>query len=62
MTKGILEWCENTVVMKDFLIGEDSNSGAHRRYHPEDFQALKCRKELGEIQKSKKRAEILKVR
>jgi hypothetical protein len=47
--------------MKDFLIGEDCNSGAHSRYHPEDFKAIKCRKELAEVQKTKKRAEILKV-
>ena len=43
---GILEWCENTLPLKDFLVGQDNQSGAHKRYYPEDYSASKCRELL----------------
>jgi ataxia telangiectasia mutated family protein len=58
---GILEWCDNTIVMKDFLTGEDNESGAHKRYHPDDLVASDCRKRLAEAQKPDKRTDPYKV-
>ncbi|XP_074663108.1 serine-protein kinase ATM-like [Tubulanus polymorphus] len=37
---GILEWCEGTIPMGNYLIG---NSGAHIRYEPKDWTSDKCR-------------------
>ena len=40
---GILEWCEGTVPMGEYLIG---NNGAHQRYRPNDWKAVDCRKKM----------------
>ena len=47
---GVLEWCANTMPIKDYLIGMDMDSGAHRRYHPHDLRPRECRKKLQEAQ------------
>ena len=39
---GILEWCENTEPISDFLIGNDRCTGAHKRYNPDDWTGKKC--------------------
>ena len=59
---GILEWCDNTIVMKDYLTGENNDSGAHKRYHPSDLVATECRKKLAEAQKPEKKGDLCKVR
>ena len=38
---GVLEWCEGTLPMGEYLIGVN---GAHQRYRPDDWKALDCRK------------------
>ena len=39
---GLLEWCEGTVPIGDYLyVG---HGAAHERYHPHDLTALHCRK------------------
>ena len=58
---GILEWCDNTIVMKDFLIGENNQSGAHQRYHPNDLTAPKCRKALAEAQEKKQALKVCTI-
>ena len=40
---GILEWCEGTVPMGEYLIGGD---GAHPRYRPNDWKAIDCRRAM----------------
>jgi len=40
---GILEWCEGTVPMGEYLIGAN---GAHQRYRPHDWKALDCRRAM----------------
>ena len=47
---GVLEWCANTMPIKDYLIGMDMDSGAHRRYHPGDLRPRECRRKLQEAQ------------
>ncbi|CAH1798625.1 unnamed protein product, partial [Owenia fusiformis] len=42
---GILEWCEGTMPIGEYLIG---TNGAHPRYRAQDWPALKCRKTLQE--------------
>eukprot|EP00794_Sanderia_malayensis_P017373 gene17373-19112_t len=45
---GIVEWCENTVPLGDYLVGNRAQPGAHPRYHPTDWTAMDCRKKLTE--------------
>lgn len=40
---GILEWCEGTVPMGEYLIGVN---GAHQRYRPDDWKAIDCRRAM----------------
>ena len=50
---GVLEWCENTTPIREFLVGSDQISGAHARYYPGDLKAMQCRKLLTDAQKQK---------
>ena len=59
---GILQWCDDTSVMKDYLTGENNDTGAHKRYHPNDLTAAECRKKLTEAQKLDKKGELCKVK
>lgn len=43
---GILEWCVNTEPISEFLVGSDRASGAHKKYHPQDWTAKKCLNEM----------------
>ncbi len=43
---GIVEWCENTVPLGEYLVGNRGVGGAHQRYHPNDWTAMECRKKL----------------
>ncbi|XP_033125672.1 serine-protein kinase ATM-like [Anneissia japonica] len=45
---GLLEWCEGTMPIGQYLIGPASKSGigAHKRYRPNDWTALDCRKKM----------------
>ena len=38
---GLLEWCEGTVPMGDYLIAP--GRGAHEKYRPQDLRAKDCR-------------------
>lgn len=48
---GILEWCVNTEPISDFLIGPDKISGAHGKYHPQEWKAKKCQAMMAEVSK-----------
>ena len=37
---GLLEWCEGTIPMGEYLIGSNA---AHVRYRPTDYKAIQCR-------------------
>ncbi|CAB4054891.1 ATM [Lepeophtheirus salmonis] len=58
---GVLEWCQNTMPLKDYLVGADNKSGAHARYHPDDYSAYDCRVKLVKAQASKDHLKKLKA-
>ncbi|MEQ2193416.1 hypothetical protein XENOCAPTIV_024621, partial [Xenoophorus captivus] len=41
---GVLEWCSGTVPIGEFLV--DPNKGAHKRFRPQDWTSLACRKKM----------------
>ncbi|PIK43991.1 putative serine-protein kinase ATM-like, partial [Apostichopus japonicus] len=42
---GILEWCEGTVPLGLYLLGnQKTDFGAHKRYRPDDKTSLQCRR------------------
>ena len=44
---GIVEWCEDTVPLGEYLIGRPgTKTGAHARYYPGDWTSLDCRKKI----------------
>lgn len=46
---GVLEWCEGTLPIGMYLIGEkDEASGAHKRFRPQDITARACRDKMVE--------------
>ncbi|KAH9504405.1 hypothetical protein Btru_063524 [Bulinus truncatus] len=40
---GLLQWCDGTHPLGDYLIRGNSSGGAHARYRPKDWQAKDCR-------------------
>ncbi|XP_076138976.1 serine-protein kinase ATM [Alosa pseudoharengus] len=46
---GVLEWCSGTVPIGEFLV--EPQRGAHRRFRPNDWTNLACRKRMMEAQK-----------
>ena len=51
---GVLEWCENSMPVQAYLLGDKKKKGAHERYHPEDVTANQCRVRLNDIQTKNK--------
>uniref|UniRef100_A0A1A8U1C7 non-specific serine/threonine protein kinase n=1 Tax=Nothobranchius furzeri TaxID=105023 RepID=A0A1A8U1C7_NOTFU len=47
---GVLEWCSGTVPIGEFLV--NPNKGAHKRFRPQDWTNLACRKKMMDAQKS----------
>ena len=44
---GIVEWCEDTMPLGEYLIGRPgTKTGAHSRYYPGDWTSLDCRKKV----------------
>lgn len=43
---GILEWCDGTMPLTEYLIGTSQRKGAHERFRPEDWPPKQCRSEL----------------
>lgn len=41
---GVLEWCSGTMPIAEFLV--DTNKGAHKRFRPQDWTTLCCRKKM----------------
>lgn len=41
---GALEWCSGTVPVGQFLV--DPERGAHKRFRPQDWSSLSCRKKM----------------
>uniref|UniRef100_A0AC34R4Y1 Non-specific serine/threonine protein kinase n=1 Tax=Panagrolaimus sp. JU765 TaxID=591449 RepID=A0AC34R4Y1_9BILA len=48
---GLIEYCQNTQSLAEYLIGPDKNSGAHAQYRPQDMRAADARTHLAELQK-----------
>ncbi|TSP46813.1 Serine-protein kinase ATM [Bagarius yarrelli] len=46
---GVLEWCSGTVPIGEFLV--DPQKGAHKRFRPQDWSSMTCRKKMMEAQK-----------
>ncbi|XP_041660775.1 serine-protein kinase ATM isoform X2 [Cheilinus undulatus] len=46
---GVLEWCSGTVPIGEFLV--DPSKGAHKRFRPQDWANLACRKKMMEAQR-----------
>ncbi|KAM9318497.1 serine-protein kinase ATM [Pholidichthys leucotaenia] len=46
---GVLEWCSGTMPIGEFLV--DPNKGAHKRFRPQDWTSLACRKKMMEAQR-----------
>ncbi|CAG6005665.1 unnamed protein product [Menidia menidia] len=46
---GVLEWCSGTMPIGEFLV--DPNKGAHKRFRPQDWTSLACRKRMAEAQR-----------
>lgn len=40
---GIAEWCVNTISLGDYLVGKDSNLGAHQKFRPDDMLPSEAR-------------------
>lgn len=49
----MLEWCIGTMPIGEYLVGSDRDSGAHRRYRPEDFSNKECREKASRAAKRK---------
>ncbi len=62
---GIIEWCENTQTLGDYLVGSSANPsvhpGAHRLYRPQDMTPQECRKKLLNVKDSGNNARKLEV-
>ncbi|XP_047662626.1 serine-protein kinase ATM isoform X3 [Tachysurus fulvidraco] len=46
---GVLEWCSGTVPIGEFLV--DPQKGAHKRFRPQDWSSMNCRRKMMEAQK-----------
>ncbi|KAL7851463.1 hypothetical protein AOLI_G00218190 [Acnodon oligacanthus] len=46
---GVLEWCSGTVPIGEFLV--DPQKGAHKRFRPQDWTSLACRKKMMDAQR-----------
>lgn len=49
---GLIEFCQNTQSLSEYLIGPDKYSGAHAEYRPQDLKAGDARLRLNALQKS----------
>ncbi|XP_078699305.1 serine-protein kinase ATM-like [Branchiostoma floridae x Branchiostoma belcheri] len=45
---GLVQWCEGTMSIGDYLIGNTRKPGAHVRYYPRDWDPGHCRKKIHE--------------
>lgn len=48
---GLVEWCEGTISIGDYLVGATSasNEGAHCRYNPRDWSNGECKRRMMEV-------------
>ncbi|XP_030008171.1 serine-protein kinase ATM isoform X2 [Sphaeramia orbicularis] len=46
---GVLEWCSGTVPIGEFLV--DPKNGAHKRFRPQDWTNLACRRKMMDSQR-----------
>ncbi|XP_065137946.1 serine-protein kinase ATM [Paramisgurnus dabryanus] len=46
---GVLEWCSGTVPIGEFLV--DPQKGAHKRFRPQDWTNMACRKKMMDAQR-----------
>ncbi|XP_062844079.1 serine-protein kinase ATM [Trichomycterus rosablanca] len=46
---GVLEWCSGTVPIGEFLV--DLNKGAHKRFQPQDWTNMACRRKMMDSQR-----------
>ncbi|CAH1233491.1 ATR [Branchiostoma lanceolatum] len=45
---GLVQWCEGTMSVGDYLIGSTRKPGAHARYYPRDWHHGDCRRKIHE--------------
>ena len=48
---GVVEWCEGTISIGDYLVGTTSASheGGHSRYNPSDWPNGECKRKMMEV-------------
>lgn len=46
---GVLEWCENTNTIGNWLTMDDRPGGAHKKYEPSDWTFDECRRKMHEV-------------
>jgi len=48
---GLLEWCEGTISIGDYLVGATTapNEGAHARYNHNDWSNVECKRKMMEV-------------
>ncbi len=46
---GVLEWCQNTCTIGDWLTAGSFKGGAHKKYEPSDWMADDCKRRLYEV-------------
>ncbi|RZF43814.1 hypothetical protein LSTR_LSTR006355 [Laodelphax striatellus] len=51
---GVIEWCENTTPVAQYLIGRGDNTGAHQRLRPQDLRPEICKQMLNQVSKESK--------
>ncbi|XP_039291235.1 serine-protein kinase ATM isoform X2 [Nilaparvata lugens] len=51
---GVIEWCDNTTPLAQYLIGRGDNSGAHQRLRPNDLRPELCKQMLNQVSSKSK--------
>uniref|UniRef100_H2YNF6 non-specific serine/threonine protein kinase n=1 Tax=Ciona savignyi TaxID=51511 RepID=H2YNF6_CIOSA len=46
---GLVQWCDGTIPIGVYLVGNPGEMGAHHRHRPHDMSAMACRKALGSV-------------
>ncbi|KAK8756671.1 hypothetical protein V5799_000627 [Amblyomma americanum] len=54
---GLVQWCEGTQPFSEFLL--PSRTGAHQRYHPQDWTPTACRSAMQAVHKSSPEERLL---
>ncbi|XP_071438661.1 serine-protein kinase ATM-like [Hetaerina americana] len=55
---GIIEWCNNTISIGNYLHGVKNIIGAHSKFNPSDYPIRTCRSMMMDVQKSTKKIKL----